>query len=109
MQLRNRAQLILLVHHVAPTKLRQTVTGAHNGQARSILRATATDFGERIPCKCRTVGQILSVQHPNPSTNKKLKTSLCGKGRADHDNSERLTFIDDASLEINIVKKNTDS
>ena len=93
------------------------MTGAYKGEARSILRVTAMDTGTRIPGKRQTAGQILTVWqrdlHPDPSINKKLKLSLCnrGKGRADSVNAERFTFIDCAKVVTckNIVAKNTDS
>ena len=64
-------------------QLIQIVTGAHKGEARSILRAAATDTGKQIPSRRRTVSQILTVWQldlcPDPSINKKLKLSLCKK------------------------------
>ena len=78
------------------------MTGAHNGQASSVLRAGVTDTGKQVMGRQRTVSQILTIWqldlHPDPSATKKLKLSLClkkGKGRADPENSERFTFIDD--------------
>ena len=66
------------------------------------------DMDKRIPGKRQTAGQILTVWqrdlHPDP-INKKLKLSLCnrGKGRADSVNSERFTFIDGAKV-VSCVK-----
>ena len=67
------------------------------------------DTDKRILGKRQTAGQILTVWqrdlHPDPSINKKLKLSLCnrGKGRADSVNSERFTFIDGTKV-VSCVK-----
>ena len=71
---------------------------------------------KRVPDRHRTASQILTGHqldlHPDPSVNKKLKLSLVckkkGKGRADPENSERFTFIDDAkfvSLENKLLQR----
>ena len=84
------------------------------GQVRGILRAAATNLGKRIPSNGRTASEMLTVQQldlrPDPSVNMKLKLSLCnkGKGRANPENSERYTFIDDAkvvSLEKTLLQR----
>ena len=57
------------------------MTGAHNGQASSVLRAGVTDTGKQVMGRQRTASQILTIWqldlHPDPSVTKKLKLSLC--------------------------------